>query len=207
MISPDEGFHDDEITRFPDGLNLARLLPTVSRKPFIVGIDGRSGAGKTTLSDQLAAVLRRSRDVVVFRLEDVYPGWSGLSEGMGMYYSQVLEPLRRGQDAHWTAWDWLTSEPGTPRLTRPAEIVLVEGVGACHREARTLLDTSVWVELPTAQRRQRALERDGGAYESHWEQWAAQEEEYLAADPVWECADIIHPGPSAEPAVEQRETP
>ena len=208
MIGPQEGFQDDETARFPDGVNLARLLPPITRKPCIVGIDGRSGAGKTTLTDQLAEVLRRSHDVVVFRLEDLYPGWGGLARGMGMYFSEVLEPLRRGEDAHWTAWDWLTNEPGTPRLTRTAEIVLVEGVGACHREARALLDTSVWVELPTAQRKQRALARDGGAYDAHWDEWAAQEAEYLAADPVWEAADIILPGPSLEPpTAPERETP
>ena len=203
MIGPGEGFQDDELAQFPDGINLARLLPPATHRPFIVGIDGRSGAGKTTLTDQVAAVLRRSHDVVVFRLEDLYPGWNGLAEGMAMYRSQVLEPLRRGEDAHWTAWDWLTNEPGTPRLTRTAEIVLVEGVGACHREARALLDTSVWVELPTPQRRQRALVRDGGSYDAHWDQWAAQEDEYLSADPVWESADIIHPAPSSENPVEQ----
>ncbi|MDO4918224.1 uridine kinase [Kocuria sp.] len=208
MIAPDESFQDDEIARLTDGINLARLLPPPTRKPFLVGIDGRSGAGKTTLTDQLAAVLRRSHDVVVFRLEDIYPGWDGLRRGMDEYRTDVLRPLRDDQDAHWTAWDWLTSEPGTPRLTRAAQIVLLEGVGACHREARELLDTSVWVELPTSQRRQRALARDGGAYEAHWEQWAAQEEEYLAEDPVWENAEIIHPGPSTEdPAAQERETP
>lgn len=206
MIAPDEVFQPEEIENFPDGVNLARLLPAATRRPCLVGIDGRSGAGKTTLTDQLAAVLRRSHDVVVFRLEDLYPGWDGLLEGMAAYRTEILEPLRHGQDAHRTAWDWLTSEPGTPRLTRTAEIVLLEGVGACHREARMLLDTSVWVELPTSQRRRRALERDGAAYEGHWDQWAAQEEEYLAEDPVWECADIIHPGPSSgEPGPEDRD--
>ncbi|CAL8899593.1 hypothetical protein KVA01_23930 [Kocuria varians] len=206
MIAPDEGFQDDEIAQFPEGVNLARLLPPVSRRPFVVGIDGRSGAGKTTLTDQLASVLQRSHDVVVFRLEDLYPGWGGLADGMAEYRTRVLEPLRRGEDAHWTAWDWLTSEPGTPRLTRTAEIVLVEGVGACHREARDLLDTSVWVELPTSQRKQRALARDGATYEQHWDEWAAQEEDYLAEDPVWEAADIIHPGPTPPaPATQERD--
>lgn len=207
MIAPDEGFHDDEIAQFPDGVNLARLLPPATRRPFVVGIDGRSGAGKTTLTDQLAAVLRRSYDVVTFRLEDLYPGWNGLAEGMSEYRTRILEPLRRGEDAHWTAWDWLTSEPGTPRLTRAAEIVLVEGVGACHREARALLDTSVWVELPTWQRKQRALARDGATYENYWDVWAEQEEHYLADDPVWEAADIIHPGPAPQlpaPTAEER---
>ena len=207
MISADEVIPDEDIENFPHGANLARMLPAATRKPFLVGIDGRSGAGKTTLTDQLASVLRRSHDVVVFRLEDIYPGWDGLSAGMTAYRSEVLEKLRRGEDAHWTAWDWLTSEPGTPRLTRPAEIVLLEGVGACHRTARTLLDTSVWVELPASQRRRRALERDGDAYAAHWDQWAAQEDEYLAQDPVWESADILHPGPSAESSVAGERNP
>ena len=104
--------------------------------------------------------------------------------------------LRRGEDAHWTAWDWLTNEPGTPRLTRAAEIVLVEGVGACNELARPLLDTSVWIELPAASRKLRAMERDGRSYEKFWDAWAEQEESYLAADPVWENADVLHPGPA-----------
>ena len=59
MIAPDEVFQPEEIENFPDGVNLARLLPAATRRPCLVGIDGRSGAGKTTLTDQLAAVLRR----------------------------------------------------------------------------------------------------------------------------------------------------
>ncbi|KMK73385.1 hypothetical protein ACJ65_05960 [Kocuria rhizophila] len=73
MIAPDEVFRPDEIENFPDGVNLARLLPAATRRPCLVGIDGRSGAGKTTLTDQLAAVLRRSHDVVVLQAED--PVW------------------------------------------------------------------------------------------------------------------------------------
>lgn len=208
MISPDEGFEDDEIAQYPEGVNLARLLPPPTRKPFIVGIDGRSGAGKTTLTEQLSRVLERSHDVVSFHLEDIYPGWNGLLKGMERYRGEILEPLRREEDAHWTAWDWLTNEPGTPRLTRTAQIVLVEGVGACHREARALLDVSVWVELPTSQRKQRALDRDGATYEKYWDVWAEQEEQYLGEDPVWESAEILHPGPSPqEPGTEQRDTP
>lgn len=200
MIEPHENFDDALFAALPEGLNLARLLPPITDRPFIVGIDGRSGAGKTTLVEQLAGVLERRHDVVVFHLEDLYPGWGGLARGMGMYLHDVLEPLRRGEDAHWTAWDWLTDGPGTPRLTRAAEVVLVEGVGACHGAARELLNTSVWVELPETLRKKRALARDGATYEKFWDVWAEQEDAYLAADPVWEQADILHPGPAPEDA-------
>lgn len=179
----------------PAGATLARLLHPPARRPWLIGIDGRSGAGKTTLADQLTAVLRPVLDVTVFRLEDLYPGWDGLEAGVRTYVDTVLTPLRAGRDAEWTAWDWLTGSPGTPRLTRVAEVVVLEGVGACSAAARGLLDVSVWVELPTALRYDRALSRDGEYYARHWEQWAAQEDAYLAADPVWERVDILHPGP------------
>lgn len=207
MIDPEENFDDALFTAYPEGVNLARLLPRPTHRPFLVGIDGRSGAGKTTLTAQLRAVLERSHDVTVFHLEDIYPGWDGLDTGMRSYVTEVLEPLRRGEDAHWTAWDWLTNEPGTPRLTRCAEIVLLEGVGACNRSARRLLDTSVWVELPTSLRKVRALQRDGRDYEKYWDMWAEQEERYVRRDPVWEQADVLHPGPapSATDAPEHEE--
>lgn len=200
MIDPEENFDDALFAAYPDGVNLARLLPVPTHRPFIIGIDGRSGAGKTTLTAQLAAVLERRHDVTVFHLEDIYPGWNGLAQGMDTFVRDVLQPLRRGEDAHWTAWDWLTNEPGTPRLTRAAEIVLAEGVGACNELARPLLSTSVWIELPAAARKLRAMERDGRSYEKFWDMWAEQEESYLAADPVWENADVLHPGPAPEPA-------
>lgn len=180
------------------GMALLHQLSSPLRRPHLIGIDGRSGAGKTTLAGQLAEILSVTRDVVIFRLEDLYPGWDGLEQGIGTYNESILPPLREGQDAYWTAWDWYTDSLSGPRLTRAAEIVILEGVGACNRDARLGLDVSVWVELPEAQRRARALERDAG-YEPFWDRWSQQELIYLDEDPVWDCADIIQPGPTQTP--------
>lgn len=183
--------------RNPSGLALVHQLENPVRKPHLIGIDGRSGAGKTSLAQQLSEVLSVTRDVVTFHLEDIYPGWDGLAQGIEIYNDSILACLREEQDAYWTAWDWLADSPGGPRLTRCAEIVILEGVGACNWVARQVLDVSVWVELPESQRRTRALSRDGNTYQEFWEQWAQQEAQYLEADPVWESADIIQPGPTA----------
>ena len=195
MIDIDLGLEPAVAAANPSGTNLARLLPWPTHRPYLIGIDGRSGAGKTTLADQLAAVLRSARDVTVFHLEDIYPGWDGLGPGTRVYVETVLLPLRQGHDAEWSAWDWVLDAPGTPRLTRAAEVVILEGVGACSAAARELLDVSVWVELPTSVRYDRALCRDGTSYAEHWDRWAAQEDAYLAEDSVWEQVDILHPGP------------
>lgn len=162
----------------------------MSPAPVIIAIDGRSGAGKTTLAIELAARLREHHKVSLFHLEDIYPGWNGLTAGIERYVSTVLAPLRRGETAAWVSWDWERHYDGETRTTQPAEIVLVEGVGAAAEAARPLLDTVIWADSPEPDRRARALARDGDTYAPFWEQWAAQELEWLAADDVPAHADV-----------------
>jgi para-aminobenzoate synthetase len=162
----------------------------MSPAPVIIAIDGRSGAGKTTLAVELAARLRTHHRVSLFHLEDIYPGWNGLAAGIERYVSTVLAPLSRGEAATWVSWDWNKHYDGEPRVTLPAEIVIVEGVGAAAVEARPLLSAVIWAEAPDEVRRTRALDRDGETYEPYWDQWAAQEEEWLAGDDVIRHADV-----------------
>ncbi|MFC8039923.1 aminodeoxychorismate synthase component I [Paenarthrobacter sp. NPDC057355] len=158
--------------------------------PVIIAVDGRSGAGKTTLAVELAARLRQHHKVSLFHLEDIYPGWNGLRTGIERYVGTVLAPLREGKAAEWVSWDWERHYDGGLNVTLPAEIVIVEGVGAGAEAARSMLDAVVWVEAPGEDRRRRALTRDGSTYEPYWDSWAAQEDEWLSTDSVTEEADI-----------------
>jgi anthranilate synthase component 1/para-aminobenzoate synthetase len=162
----------------------------MSPAPVIIAIDGRSGAGKTTLAVELAARLREHHKVSLFHLEDIYPGWNGLAAGIDRYASTVLAPLHRGEPAEWVSWDWNAHYDGDTRTTLPAEIVLVEGVGAAAEAARPYLSAVIWADAPEQDRRSRALARDGESYEPYWDEWAAQEQEWLARDDVPAHADI-----------------
>ncbi|WP_051477050.1 chorismate-binding protein [Arthrobacter sp. Br18] len=167
--------------------------------PLIIAIDGRSGAGKTTLAAELAALLREHHTVSMFHLEDIYPGWDGLRGGIDRYVHQVLTPLAEGMQASWREWDWIADCDGGMRHTPPADIVLVEGVGAAAREARGLLDAVLWVEAPGELRRSSALARDGGTYAPFWDRWADQESRWLDADSPAASADVVvqgHSGPA-----------
>ncbi|WP_307033804.1 aminodeoxychorismate synthase component I [Arthrobacter sp. B3I4] len=162
----------------------------MSPAPVIIAIDGRSGAGKTTLAIELAARLREHHKVSLFHLEDIYPGWNGLAAGIERYTATVLAPLRSGAAARWTSWDWDRNDDGAERLTQPAEIVLVEGVGAAAAAAVPFLDAVIWTDSPDQDRRTRALDRDGESYEPFWDLWAGQEDSWLAADHVPSRADV-----------------
>ncbi|MFF2297975.1 aminodeoxychorismate synthase component I [Arthrobacter sp. NPDC058127] len=158
--------------------------------PVIIAIDGRSGAGKTTLAVELAARLRMHHKVSLFHLEDIYPGWNGLAAGIERYVTTVLEPLRRGDAAEWVSWDWEKHYDGRSHVTLPAEIVIVEGVGAAASAARPMLDAVVWVDAPDDDRRHRAMARDGSSYEPFWDSWAAQEDEWLETDDILDHTDV-----------------
>ncbi|WP_442544526.1 aminodeoxychorismate synthase component I [Arthrobacter sp. KN11-1C] len=158
--------------------------------PVIIAIDGRSGAGKTTLAVELAARLRMHHKVSLFHLEDIYPGWNGLAAGIERYVTTVLAPLRHGDAAEWVSWDWEKHYDGRSHVTLPAEIVIVEGVGAAASAARPMLDAVVWVDAPDDDRRHRAMARDGSSYEPFWDSWAAQEDEWLENDDVLDHADV-----------------
>ena len=165
-------------------------MPANPGTPLLIAVDGFSGAGKTTLAAEIAAALTGSGSVRLLHLEDIYPGWDGLEAGMTYYRKQILRPLSEGRPARWQAWDWAAGRCGDWQRTEAADVVVFEGVGAAHRAARKLLDTTVWVEGEESVRRRYALERDGATYAPHWERWAAQERRWAADDDAASAADV-----------------
>lgn len=143
----------------------------------MVLVDGRSGAGKSTFADILAAELT---DALIVRLDDVYPGWDGLRAGADTARERILEPLRRGDPGSWRVWDWRTGQLSERvRSVAPAPVVIVEGAGILTPESAGLADVTVWLDAPRDARRTRALARDGDTYRPHWSRWEQQEEDHL----------------------------
>jgi uridine kinase len=154
----------------------------------IVVIDGRSGAGKTTIANALASRVPRC---AVLHLEQIYPGWDGLAAASSMLVRDVLSPLRAGRPARVRRWDWVAEAPAQWLVLRPSGTVIVEGAGSLSRAAKRLADLSLWVELDERSRRRRALQRDGAAYAPYWERWAAHEAAFIAREHPRRLADLV----------------
>jgi cytidylate kinase len=150
-------------------------------------IDGRSGSGKTELARSLVADWPGAQLV---RLDDLYPGWHGLAAA-----STLVPRILTATSA--PTWDWAADAPGPRRPLDPARPLVVEGVGSISRASRPLADYAIWVELPDAARRRRALARDGAVFAPHWEDWAAQEQEFLDREHPQRLADLIVDGTHA----------
>jgi len=158
----------------------------------VTAVDGRAGAGKTTLAARLSALLPGAATV---HMDDLYPGWDGLRAGVDLLVNGVLGPLALGLPPRARVWDWVRGAPGG-RLALPrTDHLIVEGVGCGARAARANVTLLVWVEAPPALRRARALARDPG-FAAHWERWARQEEELCAGEGTARAARIVlGPGP------------
>lgn len=156
-----------------------------------VVIDGRSGAGKSTLADLVVAAWDRPGRVRLLRLDDVYPGWGGLSAATRTVTHDVLIARAAGVAGSWRAWDWDADRPAERRTIGAFGDLIVEGCGSLTPATAALADVSVWVDGDADARRHRALLRDGDGFRPHWEEWAAQEADHIDEHRPAERADLV----------------
>lgn len=173
------------------GAAVRRSVPR-ARGTRVVAVDGRSGAGKTSLAD----VLRKVLAAPVVSLEDLYGGWDGLEHGIDLLVAAVLEPLAAGRTPRVPRYDWVAGQWAEPAVLEPPAVLIVEGVGAGARRAAVYASLLVWLEVSPAVRKKRALDRDGETFAPHWDRWAAQEDAMLARERTPERADIVLDGQS-----------
>ncbi len=159
----------------------AGLVPARGRA--VVLLDGASGSGKTTLAAALAAAWPTPIRVVA--LDEFYPGWGGLAAASAMVAATVLRP----QDPGYRRWDWEAGRPAEWVALDPDESLLVEGCGALTPASRALASAGIWVVGNPAERKARALARDGEQFAPHWDEWAAQERAHWRANRPRSLAD------------------
>lgn len=169
----------------------AQFLADFAQIPLIIGVDGRSGTGKTSLAAQLEQELTAAgHSVHVLHLDDFYPGWDGLFDGVEAWDALSVQ-LTEGIAGTYTPWNWEAGAPGEVRTVDPAatQVIICEGVGAIAGAC----EVRILVTAPDEVRHERAMARDGDTFRPHWERWAAQEEALLAEIPEdYATVDFIY---------------
>lgn len=162
------------------------------RSTPIVLIDGRAGAGKSTLAEHLQNALFRTLEVAprVVHMDDLYPGWDGLEAGADFLYRFILNPLSRGEQPSWQVYDWAKGQRDGWREFAGGTPLIVEGCGSLNQRSAELADLSVWIEVDEAERLRRWIEREGD--DSHWAGWAAQELDLYARERSIELASTVY---------------
>lgn len=148
--------------------------------PTRVAVGGKSAAGKTTLSDELAEAIRaHSRGVVRASIDDFHcPGHKYRSQRgewtPSSYYEQgfdynafsncVLQPLgpdgnRRCRTALWDAFND-KEVPEQWYQVGERDIAIIDGVFLLHPELASHWDYIIWLDIDNETMVNRALQRD-----------------------------------------------
>lgn len=146
-------------------------------KPFIIGVAGGSGSGKTTVVENLLKVLRKEskQPVVCISHDDFYRNQDHLpmSERVKTNYDhpsaletdlliKLLKDLIGGQTIEKPTYDFVTHTrfPKTERI-KPAKVIVVEGILLFeNKDLRDMFDLKVFVDTDADLRVLRKVERD-----------------------------------------------
>lgn len=177
--------------------------PATLGRGRLLCIDGPAGSGKTTLAAAVVAALPSEVSVQVVHLDDVYPGWSGLAEGVDRVGRLLVGPLALGEPGGYRHYDWVAEREAEWHAVAPGDLLVLEGVGAGSVDYAAHITTLVWVEAPRDVRLARGLERDGRLYgiqdagddlRAKWLQWVADEDALHVRHRTRERADLVVPG-------------
>jgi uridine kinase len=165
--------------------------------PFVIAIDGGSGAGKSTL----AAILAEELDAILLPMDDFYAAhipdhqWDTFSVEERFQRSfdwyrlreDAIKPLRKGKQAVWYAFDFVSGlrDDGTygmetePKTLHPKPIILIDGAFSASPKLGDLVDFTILVNLPVAERHARTAAREDPTFLKRWHHlWDPVEDYY-----------------------------
>lgn len=167
------------------------------QSPVIVAIDGRCGAGKSTL----AAVLAERLDANLIHMDDFFlrpeqrtperlaiPGENIDHE---RFLSEVLIPLRKGTPFTYRPFSCERGELTAPVAVSPRAVTIVEGSYACHPSLRAYYDLRLFLTVEPEEQMRRLRARNGDYAEVFRQKWIPLEEAYFSGCGVEACCDMI----------------
>jgi uridine kinase len=177
-------------------LSLADLADRIEQlvvgatRPAVIGLNGHSSSGKTTLASHLAATLP---DCAILHTDDL--AWhQGVLNWDSLLIRDVLPIVRNGATLSFRPPAWVArSREGAIELPSDLQYLILEGVGATQPSVRAELAVTIWVETDEPTRLARDAERvaAGEISTASYEGWMADENAYVTAHRPWEAADLV----------------
>lgn len=178
-------------------MDLRLIIKNIKQKQrknttVLVGIDGRSGSGKSSLAEELN---KRFADGQIIHL-DVFGMYEGAISSK-IVINELFLPLKNNRKATFKGY-----EKGYENeffSIKPGGIIIVEGIFALNADLILYYDYKIWVECPATLGYERGAARDiklsGIDNSERWlSYWMPKEEEYIKTQQPQHKADYIVDG-------------
>ncbi|MFN7693229.1 MAG: uridine kinase [Burkholderiales bacterium] len=198
------------------------MAKTNNNKPFVIGVAGGSGSGKSTVTRQVLAAIGSERVAVVMQ-DDYYRDQSHMppEDRRKQNYdhpdafdwplmAQHLSALRKGEAIEMPVYDFAADNRSPETITvKPAPIIVVEGLFALYdTKLRNMMSLKIYVDTASDVRFIRRLQRDiterGRSTESVMNQYLEtvrpMHKQFI--EPTKRNADVILPHGANGPAVD-----
>lgn len=160
-----------------------RLLSRQAR--VIIAIDGRCGAGKSTLAARLAELCGGN----VFHMDDFFLrpeqrrperfAEAGGNVDRERFAAEVLSPLARGERFSYRPFVCRNMALGDAVEVEPKSVNIIEGAYSMHPELAEAYDLSVFLTISPELQRERLIRRNGERSRDFFERWIPFEEKYI----------------------------
>ena len=163
----------------------------------LIAIDGRAGAGKTTLAASFFDDLSVDKTVEVIHMDDLYDGWdNALSERLTQTLESIVKSHQSKVAFEIDIFNWQSMSFDSKRVIHPVDILILEGVGAGQKVVRDAGATLYWLDIDAEVGIQRVLNRDGNQIASQMKQWQIAQEIHFLRDKTRENAEHIQSSPA-----------
>jgi uridine kinase len=158
----------------------------------LIAIDGRAGAGKTTLAARFFDELAVDKSVEVIHMDDLYDGWeNALNERLTQTLESIVNAHHNKAGFEIDIFNWQSMFFDSKIEINPVDILILEGVGAGQKVVRDAGATLYWLDIDADVGIQRVLNRDGNQIASQMKQWQIAQEIHFTRDKTRENAEHI----------------
>ena len=163
----------------------------------LIAIDGRAGAGKTTLAARFFEELSVDKTVEVIHMDDLYDGWeNALGERLTQSLKSIVKSQEKKAAFEIDIFNWKTMSFDSKRRINPVDILILEGVGAGQKTVRDAGATIYWLDIDAEVGIQRVLKRDGNQIAAQMKLWQIAQELHFLRDKTRENAQHIQSSPA-----------
>ena len=177
---------------------LINLIKEKQDRPLIIGIDGRCGSGKTTLSNYLKSIL----DCEIIRMDHFFLQTfqrtdNRLKEIGGnfdyeRFILEVKNPINNKKDISYQVFNCSTMRLEERVNVNINKIIVIEGTYSLHPLIKDIYDIMVFVNINKDEQIKRIKKRDGEILLQRFiNEWIPKEEAYFSKFNIVDNVDII----------------